>query len=44
LFVVPAAGLVVTTPVVMLLSWIGGWYTNLRERSMDLGEVMRLAG
>jgi putative ABC transport system permease protein len=44
LFVVPATGLLVTTLVVMLLSWIGGWYTNLRERSMDLGEVMRLAG
>jgi hypothetical protein len=44
LFVLPAAGLLVTTAAVMLLSWIGGWYTNLRERSMDLGEVMRLAG
>jgi putative ABC transport system permease protein len=44
LFVLPAAGLVATVLALILLSWVGGWYTNLRERSMDLAEVMRLAG
>jgi hypothetical protein len=43
LFVIPAAGLAAAAVVVAFVSWAGGWYTNLRERATDLGQVMRLA-
>jgi hypothetical protein len=43
LFVIPAAGLAIAALVVAFVSWGGGWYTNLRERATDLGQVMRLA-
>jgi hypothetical protein len=43
LFVAPIPLLLISITAVVLLAWIGGWITSVRTRSVDLGEVMRLA-
>ena len=43
LTVVPVALIVVTAPLLLLVAFFGGWLTERRARSADLGQVMRLA-
>ncbi len=43
LTVVPAPLIVATVPLLLLVALLGGWLTERRARSADLGQVMRLA-
>jgi putative ABC transport system permease protein len=43
LTVVPVALIVMTAPLLLLVAFFGGWLTERRARSADLGQVMRLA-
>jgi hypothetical protein len=43
LTVVPVPLIVVTAPLLLLVAFFGGWLTERRARSADLGQVMRLA-
>ena len=41
--VVPVPLIVATAPLLLLVAFLGGWLTERRARSADLGQVMRLA-
>lgn len=43
LLVVPLVTVVLVAPVLLLVALAGGWLTERRARSADLGQVMRLA-
>lgn len=43
LFTFPVEVVVVATVALALVSWLGGWLTNMRARRSHLAEVMRLA-
>jgi putative ABC transport system permease protein len=43
LTVVPVPLIVATAPLLLLVAFFGGWLTERRARSADLGQVMRLA-
>jgi putative ABC transport system permease protein len=43
LFVAPRISIAAAFAALVGIAWFGAWFTNLRARSMDLGEVMRLA-
>ena len=43
LTVVPVPLIAVTAPLLLLVAFFGGWLTERRARSADLGQVMRLA-
>ncbi len=41
--VVPVVVVALAAPVLLLVALAGGWLTERRARSADLGQVMRLA-
>jgi predicted lysophospholipase L1 biosynthesis ABC-type transport system permease subunit len=41
--VVPVSLVAIAAPVLLLVALAGGWLTERRARSADLGQVMRLA-
>lgn len=43
LLIAPIAVLAATAVFLAVLTWVGAWFTSVRARRTDLGEVMRLA-
>jgi putative ABC transport system permease protein len=43
IFDVPVRLLAISFVALVGVAWLGGWFTNLRARGADLGEVMRVA-